>query len=236
MRRFGVVAAGTFPQKAKNKRIKQRTAPADDQRPQGQQHKRGDAHHFFDQHLPTRHRADIKRGRQMSASDARHHTPEQQAVRTIARACGARRGGILGLTEEDLLARDGHLYVHLCEKGGKEREAIVLPQYENAVKEIFIAYAQNPLAAVTGGKKRLFSRSALPKDMPLHYLRAQYAQDLYRYYEAQGAATGRLYHCRVDRKGQSFDKGVLMAVSQNLGHSRCDVVVSHYLYDKDDTT
>lgn len=184
---------------------------------------------FGVEHLPARHRADIKRGRQISAADARHHTPEQEAVRTIARACGARRGGILGLTVEDLIARDGCLYIHLKEKGGKEREAIVLPDYEAAVQEIFTAYAQNPEAAMTGGRQRLFSRSALPKDMPLHYLRAQYAQNLYRYYEAQGAATGQLYHCRADRKGQSYDKGVLMAVSLNMGHSRCDVVVSHYL-------
>ena len=180
-------------------------------------------------HLPARHRADIKRGKQTSAADIRHHTPEQEAVRTIARACGARRGGIMGLTAEDLTARDGCLHIHLREKGGKEREAIVLPAYEAAVREIFSAYAQNAKAAETGGKQRLFCRSALPKDMPLHYLRAQYAQDLYRYYEAQGAATGWLYHCRADRKGKSYDKGVLMAVSRNLGHSRCDVVVSHYL-------
>lgn len=67
--------------------------------------------------------------------------------------------------------------------------------------------------------------------MPLHYLRAQYAQDLYRYFEGQGAATGQLYHCRKDRAGDVYDKGILMAVSQNLGHSRCDVVVSHYMYE-----
>lgn len=179
--------------------------------------------------LPARHRADIKRGRQINAADIRHNTPEQQAVRMIARACGARRSGILGLTGEDLIVRDEHLYVYLNEKGGKEREAIVLPQYKAAVEEIFSTYAKNPNAAITGGKKRLFSRSALPKDMPLHYLRAEYARDLYQHYAAQGAATGRLYHCRADRKGQSYDKGVLMAVSHNLGHSRCDVVVSHYL-------
>lgn len=185
---------------------------------------------FGVENLPARHRALIKRGRQISASDSRHHTPEQEAVRTIARACGARRGGILGLTAEDLVEREGHLYVHLSEKGGKEREAIVLPEYEAAVREIFSDYAENSKAAVTGGKQRLFSRTALPKDMPLHYLRAQYAQDLYRYYAAQGAATGELYHCRADRKGQCYDKGILKAVSLNLGHSRCDVVVSHYLW------
>lgn len=40
---------------------------------------------FGIEYLPARHRADIKRGRNMSAADARHHTPEQEAVRTIAR-------------------------------------------------------------------------------------------------------------------------------------------------------
>ena len=57
----------------------------------------------------------------------------------------------------------------------------------------------------------------------------EYRDDEHGYYEAQGAASGRLYYCRADRKGRSYDKGVLMAVSHNLGHSRCDVVVSHYL-------
>lgn len=66
--------------------------------------------------------------------------------------------------------------------------------------------------------------------MPLHYLRAQYAQDLYRYFAERGAATGIMYYCRAERKGQAFDKGILLAVSQQMGHSRCDVVVSHYLY------
>lgn len=66
--------------------------------------------------------------------------------------------------------------------------------------------------------------------MPLHYLRAQYAQDLYRYFAERGTATGNMYYCRAERKGQAYDKGILLAVSQQMGHSRCDVVVSHYLY------
>ena len=34
----------------------------------------------------------------------------------------------------------------------------------------------------------------------------------------------------TEGKGQAYDKGILLAVSQQMGHSRCDVVVSHYLY------
>lgn len=180
--------------------------------------------------LPARHRADIRRGRAVCARNDRFHAVHHEDARLLARACGARRGGLLGLAASDLLVdTDGQLRIHLLEKGGKERDALVLPQYADAVQEIFARYGEGQ-GAVTGGVRRLLPRAALPKDMPLHYLRALYAQELYRYYEAQGAATGQLYYCRGDRKGQSYDKGVLMAVSRNMGHSRCDVVVSHYLY------
>lgn len=186
---------------------------------------------FGIERLPARHRADIMRGRTLSARNSRYCAQHHEDARLLARACGARRGGLLALTPQDLLERPDGLYIHLAEKGGKERSALVLPQYADAVREIFDRYATACTGAVTGGRQRLLPLSALPSDMPLHYLRAQYAQDLYRYFAAQGGiATGQLYHCRADRKGQCYDKGILMAVSKNMGHSRCDVVVSHYLY------
>ena len=184
---------------------------------------------FCETELPSRHRADIKRGRKLSVTSERFQSQANKDVCMIARACGARRGGLMALTASDLIQKDGHLYVHLREKGGKERDAMVLPEFEGEVREIFDRHEAAAQGAVTGGVRRLFAKSALPKDMPLHYLRAQYAQDLYRWYESHGAANGRLYHCRAERKGTSYDKGVLMEVSRNLGHSRCDVVVSHYL-------
>lgn len=190
-----------------------------------------DYHSLLDiEHLPPRHRADIMRGRNIRATNDRYNAQHHQDTRTLAHACGARRGGLMGLTAADLHdGENGTLRVHLREKGGKERDALVLPDYADKVREIFARYGEGA-GAVTGGKRRLLPLQALPKDMPLHYLRARYAQDLYRYYVAQGAATGQLYHCRAERVGQVYDKGVLMAVSKNLGHSRCDVVVSHYLY------
>lgn len=93
------------------------------------------------------------------------------------------------------------------------------------VRKIFAKYSAKP-----SNSKYLLPLTALPKDMPLHYLRAQYAQDLYRYFAERGTATGNMYYCRAERKGQAYDKGILLAVSQQMGHSRCDVVVSHYLY------
>lgn len=180
--------------------------------------------------LPARYRADITRSRDIGGSADRYHAQHHNDARLLARACGARRGGLLGLCSDDLSAdAQGKLCVHLREKGGKERDALVLPQYADRVREVFSRYGDGA-GVVTGGKRRLLPLQALPKDMPLHYLRAQYAQDLYRYFEGQGVASGRLYYCRKERAGQVYDKGILMAVSLNLGHSRCDVVVSHYLY------
>ncbi|MBD5093777.1 MAG: hypothetical protein HDT26_05740 [Subdoligranulum sp.] len=184
---------------------------------------------FGIQHLPARHRVDIMRGRTLSVTNGRFHTQEQEDVRLIARACGARRGGLLRLTPDDIIEHHGQLYIHLCEKGGKERDALVLPAYKDNVRQIFARYTQADGRTVTGGKQRLFAKAALPKDMPLHYLRAQYARELYAYFSQQGHGNGQLYHCRADRKGQSYDKGLLMLVSYNMGHSRCDVIVSHYL-------
>ena len=181
--------------------------------------------------LPARCRANITRSRDIGDSEDRYHAQHHEDARLLARACGARRGGLLGLCSDDLKAdAQGNLRVHLREKGGKERDALVLPQYADRVREVFSRYGDGA-GAVTGGKRRLLPLQALPKDMPLHYLRAQYAQDLYHYFEGQDAASGKLYHCRKDRVGDVYDKGILMAVSQNLGHSRCDVVVSHYLYE-----
>ena len=184
---------------------------------------------FHIEHLPARHRANITRGRILSVTNERFHTQEQEDVRLIARACGARRGGLLKLTPDDIIEHHGQLYIHLCEKGGKERDALVLPAYEDNVRQIFARYAQTDRQAVTGGKQRLFARAALPKDMPLHYLRAQYARELYAYFAQQELGNGQIYYCRADRRGQSYDKGLLMLVSHNMGHSRCDVIVSHYL-------
>ncbi len=39
-----------------------------------------------------------------------------------------------------------------------------------------------------------------------------------------------VYYCRVDRKGECFDRKALFAASSSLGHSRECLVAEHYLY------
>lgn len=180
--------------------------------------------------LPHRSRADIFRGRVESVTDVRYHTVAQEDARTLARACGARRGGLRALTPTDLVQQPTGLCVHLREKGGKERLAPVLPQYAATVRDIFARYTAAG-GVVTGGKQRLLPLTAFPKNMALHRYRAEYAKALYVHYTAQGKASGKLYYCRGDRKGATYDKGLLSLVSLALGHGkdRYGVVVSHYL-------
>ena len=79
---------------------------------------------FGGENLPIRHRADITRGRALSASNDRYHAEHHEDARLLARACGARRGGLRGLTADGLRTdTEGNLRVHLREKGGKERDA-----------------------------------------------------------------------------------------------------------------
>jgi hypothetical protein len=182
--------------------------------------------------LPRRVRADIVRGRSESITDGRYHTEAQNDARTLSRACGARRGGLMALAPDDLHQQtDGHYVVRLTEKGGKERLAPVLPCYETEVREIFSRYTAAG-GVVAGGKQRLLTLTAMPKDMALHRYRAEYAQSLYALYESQGKASGERYYCRNDRKGSTYDKGLLSLVSLALGHGRkrYGVVVSHYLW------
>lgn len=48
-------------------------------------------------------------------------------------------------------------------------------------------------------------------------------------YESESCGNSNLYKCRNERKGEVYDKGILMLVSKDLEHSKCDVVVNHYM-------
>ena len=100
------------------------------------------------------------------------------------------------------------------------------PKYKDDLKE----YLKTAETHSINGEDRLFLKAQLSQGS-IHDLRADYAKDLYQYFENRGdVATGKIYHCRADMIGHSYDKGILQAVSYNLQHSRNNVVVSNYLW------
>jgi len=178
----------------------------------------------FGVELPERKRADITRSRQEVKSDERFKGERYERVREFARGTGGRNDGLMKIRACDIRPREGGGYeVYLDEKGGKKRWARVLPQYEDIVLERFDE------ARERGEEARLFTKGELDHHVDVHACRAEYARMSYEQYEHEGYASGKLYRCRNERYGDVYDKGVLIMVSRDLGHNRCDVVVSHYM-------
>ena len=98
------------------------------------------------------------------------------------------------------------------------------------IMDLLREYLKTAETHPVSGENRLFLKAQLPSGS-IHDMRADYARDLYQYFEDRGdVATGKIYHCKGDMLGRSFDKGILSAVSYNLQHSRDNVVVNHYLW------
>ena len=167
--------------------------------------------------LPRRTRAAITRSRGPAAHDRHFQPANWQPLITFERACGLRRSELARLTVGDVYYNtQGQLVVHVLNgKGGKEREAPVLPGHE-----------QDILALTVGRKseERVFDH--IPKHMDVHALRREYAQALYLHHAAPGyellPSAGRLRH-------GDYDLHAAQRVSWALGHNRIDVVLRHYL-------
>lgn len=175
--------------------------------------------------LPMRERGSIVRSRRETAYDS-IHSERADTLRRFASAIGCRRIGAERLCKNDLIERDGRLYVRLTEKNGYTREAVVIAGEEDFVRSVF---DKSPgYEAVAGGKveRRLFPKAYVPKNLDIHGCRAQYATRLYRQCEQSGErSSGKLYRCRKDMVGRVYDRGILGYISENLGHHRLDVVI-----------
>lgn len=178
----------------------------------------------FDFIYPSRNRADVKRCRGTSSSDYRSPEERWDGVKMILKATGCRRMESLRLRKEDFReCKDGNMEVFKRGKGGIERWCLVNPKYTNEVKE----YLRTTETYRIDGEDRLFLKAHLPKGS-VHDLRADYAKDLYQYFEDRGdVATGKMYYCKKELVGHAYDKGILEQVSYNLQHSRNNVVISY---------
>ncbi len=167
--------------------------------------------------FPLRERKNIIRSRGENGSDYRNTNPRFNDIKDFVRATGARRQGLLRLTKSDLRQReDGLFEVHLREKNNMERWALVLPQFQSNVIKMFNDSKGYNIA----NEKRLFRKNDIPANS-IHDLRAEYAANLYSYFkDNKEYVSGKMYYCRNELAGISYDKGILAAVSENLGHHR----------------
>ncbi|MCH5337997.1 MAG: hypothetical protein J1E03_04385 [Acetatifactor sp.] len=178
--------------------------------------------------FPARERKNIIRNRNDNLT-GEYATKRQRDAYIMLKATGCRRAESLRLRKEDFreqLGKDnnptGLLEVFKRGKGGVERWCLVNPLYTDFVRD-FLAKVKTYSHA---GEERLFEKNDVPKG-GIHSARAVYACDLYHYYEEHGYASGKIYHCRKELYGATYDKGILKEVSYNLQHARNSIVINY---------
>lgn len=179
---------------------------------------------------PTRERKDVTRNRNNDLNKVYPTKAKRDAV-AMFKATGCRRQELLRLRKEDFrkqIDTDGHetgcLEVFKRGKGGIERWCLVNPKYTSFV--ISFLNQAKPHHYSKSGEERLFKKVDVPAE-GVHGYRAIYAKDLYDFYEEKGYANGKLYYCRKELVGVTYDKGILEKVSYDLQHSRNSVVISY---------
>lgn len=177
----------------------------------------------------------ITRSRQDTERQKHFSEERNKDLVNVCKATGGRREDISKLTPQNFFTDSkNNLWVRFEEsKGGRDRVAPVLPQYQEAVKE-FISTKER--------SEYLFDKIHNAAD--IHAYRREYAQSLYSLvsddkekasqyalnYPVRDKTGYDTYYARGDKKTAFRGlKDNIYIVSQALGHNRLSVTVNHYL-------
>jgi hypothetical protein len=187
--------------------------------------------------LGGRNGTTISRGRTLTARAVAWRTNHAGAAEAL-RSCGLRAGKpasraadstaheMWALRSEDIhQATDGTWRCHVKGKGGLWRDSIIIPGDG-------LRWMLNRKAETASNNGYIFrgvpgiGNSAIN----IHAFRAEYAVKCYEYYQNQGDyATGEMY-CPRDGSETSWDKGILTAVNEQLGHGDNRAYTAYYNY------
>lgn len=190
--------------------------------------------HSIEVPLPIRNNRDVKRSREKTSNDKHiSRTGKYADVFIVATATGCRRCDLKSLNVNSLIERNGKYFLEIKRsKGGRDRLAPVLPSKVDEVKKIF-EHAKGT------GATRLFEN--IPKEIDVHGLRREYAQELYHALSNDRTLQNEylsLYPARhekvkndfyMDREGNIFERDTVYVVSQALGHNRIGTSITAYL-------
>lgn len=176
-----------------------------------------------DYNLPLRQRKDIRRSRGIAARDKNFSEKKNQELVEFCKCTGLRNGSELQkITGNCLVLNDlGEYCVHVVGKGKKERNAKIIGTPSQ------IAHIVGRIQAA--GDNLVWPN--VPSHADIHKYRADYAIAFYHQIarDPKAIPVNERYCCRKDQKGIWFDRVAIMEVSRNLGHSRFNVTVEHYL-------
>lgn len=177
--------------------------------------------------LPIRERANIKRSRFPTKSDRQFSITKNKDVIDFCIATGVRHHELVALRYYNISPIGTWIYVWRG-KGGKSRVIPVFPEYIDHVINM-------RTRAINKFEGRVFLTREIKSRMDVHSYRREYAQNLYKYYTQTGQyVNGKPYHCRKDLAGVTYDRGVMRAVSNALGHERINVIAKSYLSNPND--
>ena len=163
-----------------------------------------------DARIQQRTYKDITRSRKPRENDRKYNPNNYKDQILFAKASGCRRESVLRVKPENFVWENGlPVKVQLKEKGGTEREAHMICNYQEDIKRILLGKELD---------KPLFTKYT--KMIDNHAFRSEYSKS--RYTEIFGE--------REDKNGyKGYDKNALKILTKDLGHNRLDVVVYNYL-------
>lgn len=177
-----------------------------------------------DYNLPLRRRQDITRSR-IPAERDKHFAAERNAELVNFCCCtGLRNKKELQQIKGSALVDcgNGQYAIRVVGKGGRIRESTIFGTPEQI--QLVVDRMRS------AGDDLVWPHIHSAAD--IHAYRAEYACRVYVAY-AQDPKTlppSERYCCRGDLKGYWFDRRAMMIASQELGHSRINVIAEHYLW------
>lgn len=193
--------------------------------------------------IKERSRDQIINNRHIHTDHSTATAERNQAALWFAYATGCRRSSILTVTADKAIrSEDGTVIgFQFKEKGGRERNAIVLPSERQSMTDYV-----NARIAENGENCRVVD--TCDRNCNPHYYRAEYANELYRElkeYRDRGEDIYAGYRSRfIDEEHLSralshpryqrdivhgYETRLCAEISQQLGHNRIEVVVNSYL-------
>lgn len=185
------------------------------------------------QHTTITRGETITRSRLKVENDKHFSEKKHPDLVLIARATGGRRSDLLKIKPEDFSTdENGLIWVKFRQsKGGKDRIAPILPQYQAQISE---------LVAKSEPNKPIIEK--INHAVDVHGYRREYAQALYREVcqdtRLQGQILANLPQRSENVSGDMYyahgakfsgKRDDIYCVSQALGHNRLSVSVRHYL-------
>ena len=193
--------------------------------------------------IQERSRDQVVHNRRIHTDNSTAERESNRAALWFAYATGCRRSSILTVTADKAIRDESGTVIgfQFKEKGGRERNALVLPSERQAMTDYV-----NARQSEYGERGRLID--TCDRNCNPHYQRAEYANQLYREIKDHRDRGEDIYgghrstfidarqlekalsHPRYQRETvHGYETKICAEISQALGHNRIEVVVNSYL-------